>query len=35
MKRCHEDSMKSSISDHVMDVTEVMFEMPEEHGFIF
>lgn len=31
----YDGSMKSSLFEHVMDVTEDMFKIPEVHGFIF
>ena len=30
----YDGSMKSSLFEHVMDVTEDMFKIPEVHGFI-
>ena len=31
----YDGSMKSSLFQHVMDVTEDMYKIPEGHGFIF
>ena len=35
MKRWHNGSIKSSILDHEIDITEDMYKISEVHGFIF